>query len=215
MGKVTRRRRCGRPWRGAMRISGRRNRRWGRWCALFIRSIRDRFMWRRSADSSKFRRRRTKGNRRSCSRARTAVRPESKREILLDVAGGYPPASLMSSRAFLSASLASTLALLSGFRRSIALWKSMALPPAGPAQESATGLGFTPVTSHFKQVNSIFNERLTRRDATQSSRYLNPEQASCKFYPAVRILELAIDVSILLPGLHLMRADRSPIVAHD
>src|SRR5437879_2225101 len=166
---------------GAMRILGRRNRRWGRWCALFTRSMRARFASRRSADSAEARQQRTKGNRRSCSRARTAARPPSKREILLEAGGVYPPASLMSPRAFLSASFASALALLSGFRRSMALKRPMALPPAGPAQESATGFGFAPVTSHFRQLNSIFSEWLTRRDATHSSRYLKSEHASCRF----------------------------------
>ncbi len=148
--------------------------------------MRGRFVLRRSADSCKSRERRTKENRRSCSRARSAVRPEVKGKIC-SAAGAYPPASLMSSWAFLRASFASALASLSGFRRSMALWKGMALPPDGPAQESATGLGFTPVTSHFKQVNSIFNERLTRREATHSSRYLNAEQTSCKFLSCARI----------------------------
>ena len=63
----------------------------------------------------------------------------------------------------------------------MALWRGMALPPAGPAQESETGLGFTPVTSHFKQVRSICKVRLMRSDATHSSRYLNVEQTSCRF----------------------------------
>src|SRR6266852_6249843 len=85
--------------------------------------------------------RRTKENRRSCSRAWTVVWPEVKGKICA-AAGAYPPASLMSSWAFRRASFASALALLSGFRRSMALWKDMALPPEGPAQESATGLGF-------------------------------------------------------------------------
>ena len=42
----------------------------------------------------------------------------------------------------------------------------MALPPAGPAQESGA-FGFTPVTFHFKQVNSTGTLTLRRRAAMQ------------------------------------------------
>src|SRR5260370_39756536 len=107
--------------RGAMPIFAQRNRRWGRWCALFTRSMRGRFASPRSADSTESKRRRTKGNRRSCSPARTSGRPKSKREILGDAVGVYPAAPLMASRAFRRASFASALALLSGFSRSMAL----------------------------------------------------------------------------------------------
>src|SRR5438034_5158649 len=93
----------------------------------------------------------------------------------------------MSSCARRKALLASDLASESGFKRSIDLVRPMALPPDGPAQESETGLGFTPVTSHFKQENSIFKVWLTRRDATHSVSSLKDEHVSCKFLSCGRI----------------------------
>src|SRR5260370_32892101 len=99
---------------------------------------------------------------------------------LLVPANPHPLASFMSSRALLRALLDSDLALESGFRRSMDLARPMGLPPAGPAQESETGLGFTPVTSHFKQEQSIFKVWLTRRDAPHSPSSLKAEHASCK-----------------------------------
>jgi hypothetical protein len=50
----------------------------------------------------------------------------------------------MSSRARLRAFFDSVLAFTSGLRRSTALSRGMSLPPAGPAQESATGFGLMP-----------------------------------------------------------------------
>src|SRR2546423_10618687 len=87
----------------------------------------------------------------------------------------------MSSRARRIASLAWDLASESDFSRSTDLVRPMALPPEGPAQESETGLGFTPVTSHFKQENSIFKVWLQRRDETHSVSSLKDEHASCNF----------------------------------
>src|SRR5437879_13275465 len=87
----------------------------------------------------------------------------------------------MSWRARRRASLAWDLGSESDFRRSMDLVRPMALPPAGPAHESETGLGLTPVTSHFKQQKSIRRVWLTRRHATHSASSLKDEQASCKF----------------------------------
>src|SRR5689334_2401460 len=93
----------------------------------------------------------------------------------------------MSSRARRRASLAWDFASVSDFSRSIDLVRVMAFPPEGPAQESETGLGFTPVTYHFKQENSICKVWLTRRDATHSVSSLKEEHASCKFLSCGRI----------------------------
>src|SRR5216110_2317647 len=106
----------------------------------------------------------------------------------------------MSSCARRKALLASDLASESGFKRSIDLVRPMAFPPEGPAQESETGLGFTPVTSHFKQEKSIFNTWLARSVATQSASSRNDEQASCKCLSCGKSPGLATGALILLPG---------------
>src|SRR5437879_13696739 len=93
----------------------------------------------------------------------------------------------MSSRARRRASLAWDFASVSDFSRSMDLVRPMALPPDGPAQESETGLGLAPVTSHFKQENSICKVWLTRRDATHSVSSLKDEQASCRFLSCGRV----------------------------
>src|SRR5256885_957782 len=63
-------------------------------------------------------------------------------------------ASLMSSCARLSAFLDSTLALASGFRACIALFRDSAF--GGAAQDFASLLGRTAVMFHFRQLNLIF-----------------------------------------------------------
>src|SRR2546430_17440811 len=82
-------------------------------------------------------------------------------------------ASLMSSRARLSAFLASVRKLASGFSTRIALLRSMPLSFDGAALDLTSPAGFAPATSHFKQLNLIERFRLTRIDATQSLRVLN------------------------------------------
>src|SRR5213082_1232474 len=87
-------------------------------------------------------------------------------------------ASLMSSRARLSAFLASARKLASGFSTRIALLRSMPLSFDGAAHDLTSPAGFAPVTSHLRQLNLIERLRLTWSDATQSLRVLNPAQVS-------------------------------------
>ena len=68
----------------------------------------------------------------------------------------------MSFCAVFEALVASTFASASGLRIAMAFCKDIALPSDGPAQESETGAGFSPVTSHFKQEKSILRLRLAR-----------------------------------------------------
>src|SRR6476661_2544303 len=93
----------------------------------------------------------------------------------------------MSSWACLRAFFDSVLEFASGLRRSTAFSRGMALPPAGPAHESATGFGLIPVTSHFRQVNSIGRLWFRRRTAMQFANSLKSEQASCNSLSAGRI----------------------------
>ena len=87
-------------------------------------------------------------------------------------------ASLMSSRARLSAFLASVRKLASGFSTRIALLRSMPLSFDGAAHDLTSPAGFAPVTSHLRQLNLIKRLWLTWSDATQSFSVLNPAQAS-------------------------------------
>src|SRR2546425_2830202 len=59
----------------------------------------------------------------------------------------------------------------------------IALSSSGPAQESPTRFGFTPVTSHFKQLNSRLRLWLTRSAATHSAKLLNDEHSSLRSVP--------------------------------
>src|SRR5438093_10453402 len=59
----------------------------------------------------------------------------------------------------------------------------IALSSSGPAQESPTRFGFTPVTSHFKQLSSTLRLWLTRSAATHSAKLLNDEHSSFRSVP--------------------------------
>src|SRR2546428_4030934 len=58
------------------------------------------------------------------------------------------------------------------------LARLIALSLAGPAHEEAPAPGFTPVISHFTQLNLSFRLWLACRAATQSSTFLNAEHTS-------------------------------------
>ena len=75
----------------------------------------------------------------------------------------------MSSWAFFSAVLASCRTFTSGFSKSTARSRYIAFPRAGPAQESATGLGLIPVTFHFRQLNSTGRD-LVKRGRAESKK---------------------------------------------
>src|SRR6266852_606278 len=91
----------------------------------------------------------------------------------------YEVASLMSSCARRSAFFASALASACGFSVWMAFARLSGLPPSGALQEATLPLaGWTPVTSHFRQLNLIFKLWLMCSAATHAFNCLNDVQAS-------------------------------------
>src|SRR5216683_5580595 len=95
----------------------------------------------------------------------------------------YELASLMSSRARLSAFLDSVLASASGFSTRMALFRLIGLSLIGASHDLTSPLGCTAVRCHFRQLNLICKLWLTCSAATHPSRSLNDEQA---FFRVVR-----------------------------